>query len=126
MKDPFYISDTFLHHFVNDKGASSLVMTTVYYTVVMTVSCLFVSRVRLMMLCLSPEDCTYSPHNGNRRFCVSPRTFVLINNFFQSCQRRDSNRCPLDKKASALSTPPRGTHVLFHFMYPIKMIGHKE
>jgi hypothetical protein len=31
------------------------------------------------------------------------------NNFFQSC-RQGSNRGPSDKKATAKSTPPRGTH----------------
>ena len=32
------------------------------------------------------------------------------NNFFQSC-RQGSNRGPSDKKATAKSTPPRGTHL---------------
>ena len=31
-------------------------------------------------------------------------------NFFQSC-RQGSNRGPSDKKATAKSTPPRGTHI---------------
>ena len=34
------------------------------------------------------------------------------NNFFQSCRMRGPNRKASDKKASAKSTPPRGTHFL--------------
>ncbi len=33
-----------------------------------------------------------------------------INNFFQSCLSQGSNHEPSDKKTSAISTPPRGTH----------------
>ena len=34
------------------------------------------------------------------------------NNFFQSCRGQGSNRGPSDKKASAKSTPPWGTHIV--------------
>ena len=64
-------------------------------------------------------------HGGlrSRELCQAPIMQVLSshlrvceselsswNNFFQSCRGQGSNRGPSDKKASAKSTPPRGTH----------------
>ena len=56
-------------------------------------------------LCQAPIMQVLSSH---LRVCEFGLSFW--NNFFQSCRRQGSSRGPSDKKASAKSTPPRGTH----------------
>ena len=56
-------------------------------------------------LCQAPIMQALSSHS---RVCESKLS--SWNNFFQSCQGQALNRVPSDKKASAKSTPPRGTH----------------
>ena len=57
--------------------------------------------------------------------CMSPRTFVLINNFFPSCWRQDWNLWTSDNRASALSTPPRGTHFWYTYQYTKLIIAQR-